>query len=342
MTTPDALEQRLAGLIVPAPDPGRITAHVLSMSVTRPRRHFARVAALAVAVLVIALGALYFVPATDAALADTPIAGDLLRDAGLVGAGNRVTAVGAVSTSSGYRLELVGAYADSTRTVLILHAEPAIWLSASNPELKDQFGRTYMMRSGMGNALTGNLVLQFEALSWPDSITGARIILHMTALAPIACVAAPSANSEGVICSNPGPPVVGSWTLPATIGVDEGTVLALPAPARLGSANFRFTSVVATPATIGVEIDVTGMSFADLYKIIPDGRKGTPAFSTDLIGPDGVTKVAGGGGSSGDDLTGTHIHIHLRWNRDGSAAGDYRLRIAYIGLGEFERVLHIP
>ena len=319
MTTPDALEQRLAGLIVPAPDPGRITAHVLSMSVTRPRRHFARVAALAVAVLVIALGALYFVPATDAALADTPIAGDLLRDAGLV-----------------------GAYADSTRTVLILHAEPAIWLSASNPELKDQFGRTYMMRSGMGNALTGNLVLQFEALSWPDSITGARIILHMTALAPIACVAAPSANSEGVICSNPGPPVVGSWTLPATIGVDEGTVLALPAPARLGSANFRFTSVVATPATIGVEIDVTGMSFADLYKIIPDGRKGTPAFSTDLIGPDGVTKVAGGGGSSGDDLTGTHIHIQLRWNRDGSAAGDYRLRIAYIGLGEFERVLHIP
>jgi hypothetical protein len=32
----------------------------------------------------------------------------------------------------------------------------------------------------------------------------------------------------------------------------------------------------------------------------------------------------------------------LRWNRDGSGAGDYHLRIKYLGLGEFERVLHIP
>jgi hypothetical protein len=118
--------------------------------------------------------------------------------------------------------------------------------------------------------------------------------------------------------------------------------LALPAAAHLASANFRFTSVVATPATIGVEIEVTGISFADLYKVIPDGGKGTPAFSTDLIGPDGVTDMGGGDGRSSDDLTGTQIHIQLRWPRDGSVGGDYHLHIKYVGLGGFDRVLHIP
>ena len=123
--------------------------------------------------------------------------------------------------------------------------------------------------------------------------------------------------------------------------MDEGTVLALPAPARLGSANFRFTSVVSTPATIGVDIEVTGISYADLLKIIPDGRKGTPAFSVDLIAPDGSMNMAGGGSADfSEDLTG--VHLRFTWPRGASSAGDYRLQIAYLGRGEFDRVLHIP
>jgi hypothetical protein len=36
------------------------------------------------------------------------------------------------------------------------------------------------------------------------------------------------------------------------------------------------------------------------------------------------------------------VHLHFTWPRGTSSAGDYRLRIAYLGLGEFDRVLHIP
>jgi hypothetical protein len=339
--TSDLLEQRLADLTIAAPDAGRITARVLSLAAKRQRRHFGRVAALAVATLGLMLGVLYFVPRTDAVLADTPIAGDLLRDAGLVGVGNRVTAVGAVSTSSGYRLELIAAYADSTRTVLLVHAQPGIEFVGAGPELKDQFGRTYHFSSGSANGLTGNLVLTFEALAWPDAITGARITLVWTAVEPWSCVIPAGGTSVDAVCTK-GQLVTGSWTLPATVGIDEGTVVALPAPARLGAATFRFTSVVSTPATIEVEMEVTGMSFEQLNKTIPDGFKGMPAFSTDLIGPDGVNHMEGGGGTWSDDLLGTHIQIHLTWPRDASAAGDYRLRVTYVGLGEFERVLHIP
>lgn len=338
--TPDVLEQRLASLTMNVPDAGRITARVLSTAAMPRRRHFARAAALAVATLALMLVVLYFVPRADAVLADTPVAGNLLRDAGLAGAGDRVTAVGAVATSSGYRLELVGAYADSTRTVLILHAEPGIWLGGPGPELKDQFGRSYRWGSVIADARTGEVVMTFEALAWPDAITGARITLHWAAIQPVVC-ATPAGDTSGLPVCTPGPPVAGSWTLPAIIGVDEGTVLTLPAPARLGSANFRFTSVVSTPATIGVDIEVTGISYADLLKIIPDGRKGIPAFSVDLIAPDGSMNMAGGGGTDfSEDLTG--VHLHFTWPRSASSAGDYRLQIAYLGRGEFDRVLHIP
>ena len=339
--TLDLLEQRLADMTIAAPDAGRITSRVLSLAAKPHRRRYGRVAALAVATLGLMLGVLYFVPRADAVLADTPIAGDLLRDAGLAGAGDRVTAVGAISTSSGYRLELVGAYADSSRTVLLVHAEPGIEFSGLGPELKDQFGRTYNFSSGSANGLTGNLVLTYDALAWPDAITGARITLSWTAVEPWSCVIPPGGTSIGAVCTK-GQPVTGSWTLPATIGIDEGTVLALPAPAHLGPANFRFTSVVATPATITIGMEVTGMSYEDLYKRVPDGGKGRQLFNIELIGPDGASMGGNGAGSASDNLTGTRIQIGLYWPRSAAPAGDYRLRVTYEGLGEFERVLHIP
>jgi hypothetical protein len=292
--------------------------------------------ALGVATLLIASAVLYFVPAADAALADAPIAGDLLRDAGLLGAGNRVTAVGAVSTSSGYRVELVGAYADSTRTVLLLHAKPAVWLpSFPQPELKDQFGRTYFMGAATGNALTGNVVLEFDPLAWPDAITGARITLHLTELEPVNCVAAPSGNPIDTVC-NSGPSVAGSWTLAATLGVDEGTALALPAPAHLGPATYRFTSVRSTAATIEVDMDITGVTSADLDRRVPDGGKGTAVFNIELLDPTG--SIANGSYSTGEDQQG--VHIQFLGYRFGP--GGYHLHVTYLGSGEFDRVLTVP
>jgi hypothetical protein len=331
----DSLEQRLIDLTVDAPDAGRVTARVLSRTGKARRRPFPRLISLGVATLVIASVIAYFAPAADAVLADTPIAGDLLREAGLIGAGNRVTSVGAVASSSGYRLELVGAYADSTRTVLLLHAEPGIGLSGPGPELTDQFGRTYQWGFGTSNAQTGEVTLQFEALAWPDAITGARITLQWTSVQTAACAMQPGDTSGGPCI------VAGSWTLPAIVGIDEGTVLALPAPARLGSANFRFTSVVSTPATIAVDIEVTGMSFADLTKDVPYGGKVMPLFSVDLVGPDGSMDLGGGGGADFSEGL-VSEHIHASWPRQASSAGDYRIEIAYVGLGQFDRVVHVP
>jgi hypothetical protein len=339
MTT-DALEQRLSDLEIEAPDAGRVSARVLSQTRKPERRQFPRRLALGVAMLLIASAFLYFVPAADAALADAPVAGDLLRDAGLVGAGNRVTAVGAVSESSGVRLELVGAYADSTRTVLLIRANPAIHPLGSkifDVTLTDQFGRSYFTSSGTSNSLTGDVVATFDALAWPDALTGARITLKVAGVT-LACESA-------AFCSEPptGTYVTGSWTLPAIIGVDEGTVLALPAAGQLGSANFRFTSVIATPATIAVEIEVTGMSMMELGKTVDQSKgKGGPALSVDLIGPDGASyNIRGGGGSDVSEGLGS-VRLHFWWPLDASSAGDYRLRVAYAGLGGFDRAVRVP
>jgi hypothetical protein len=333
--TADSLEERLAGLAIEVPDAGRVTARVLASSHARRRRGFPRRIASVVALLLIAASVLYFVPAADSVLADAPIAGDLLRDAGLVGAGNRVTAVGAVATSAGYRLELVGAYADTTRTVLLIHSEPAIWLPVfTQPELRDQFGRTYNMGSASMNALTGNLVMQFDALAWPDGITGARITLYLTAVAPVTCVTAPSGNPADAVCSI-GSAVAGSWTLPATLGVDEGRGLALPAPAHVGPATFRFTSIRSSAATIEIDIDVQGATADDLTQRIPNGGKGKAVFDIQLLAPSGDAV------SGSYEIYGGQRGVYILFVGYRVAPGDYSLQISYRG-GKVDSLLTVP
>jgi hypothetical protein len=336
--TPDVLEQRLADLAIDTPDPGRINALVMSRAARPQRRYVARAVAIGVATIAFMGAVLYFVPAVDVVLADAPIARELLRDAGLLGAGNRVTSVGAVSTSSGYRLELVGAYADSTRTVLLVHAEPPIVLaSIGMPTLTDQFGRSYFVHSVKSNALTGNLVLESEPLGWPDAITGARITLHITSVAAIPCIGLPSVDPADIKC-NPGPPVAGSWTLPATLGVDEGTSLPVPAPAQLGPARFRFTSVRSSAATIAVDFEVTGVTGEELSRRIPDGKKGTAVFTLELLGPNG--EIAGGGAGWRSSSNDPALHMYLLGYR--FAPGEYHLHATYVGYGEFDRVIRVP
>jgi hypothetical protein len=335
--TLDVLEQRLADLAIDTPDPGRITARVLTRSV-RPRRSpVGRVLALGLATVVLMAAILYFAPAVDVVLADAQIGRELLRDAGLVGAGDRVTAVGAASTSSGYRLELVGAYADSGRTVMLIHAEPAIWLAHGPLKLTDQFGRDYQMHGGRGDALTGNLILEFDALAWPDAITGARITLRMTAVEPVTCTDAAPVDPAAVKCSM-GTPVAGSWTLSAILGVDKGSVLATPASAHLGPASFRFTSVRSSAATIVVDIVVTGVTSEELSRRIPDGKKGVAVFTIELFGPNGERVGGGGGwhGSSNDKA----LHMYLQGYR--FAPGEYHIHATYLGYGEFDRVIRVP
>jgi hypothetical protein len=325
MTT-DLLEERLQKLSVEAPDAGRVATRVLSRASRRQASRLPRVAAAGLATVALLVLVAYFVPAADTALASVPIAGDMLRDAGLVGAAGRITSVGSQSSSSGYRLTLVGAYADSARTVLLLHADPPILFTPTPIVVTDQFGRTYQYQNSTSNTQTGDSVLQFEPLAWPDAITGARITLHVSSVQP--------ADQSG-----PGPAVAGTWTLPATLGVDEGTTLALPERATLGPAHYRFTSVSYTPATVAIDMEVTGVSFSYLALEIPTGL-GKPmlAFNIDLIDPNG--QVINGSSSMSDDLLG-RTQIHFNGFRLG-ASGRYVLRVSYVGAGQFERVLTIP
>jgi hypothetical protein len=324
--TAELLEERLLNLSVETPDAGRVAARVLSRASRRRARRLPRALAAGVATTVLVVLVAYFVPAADTAVASVPFAGDLLRDAGLVGAADRITSVGSEATSSGYRLKLVGAYADSTRTVLLLHADPPIdFGSPLAMQLTDQFDRSYFWQGGTANLKTGDSVLQFDALGWPDAITGARITLHLSSVH--------TADQTG-----PGQPVAGSWTLPATVGVDQATPLPSPADADLGPAHFHFTSVSYTPATISIDIDVTGVTSAWLGRIIPDGGKGAPALTINLFDPSG--KIINGSGSSGNDTFGA-VHMQFLGFRLGRS-GKYVLRVSYTGVGQFERVLTIP
>jgi hypothetical protein len=334
----DLLEQRLADLAVDTPDPGRVTAFVMSRTARPGRRHLARAVALGVATVTLMAAVLYFAPAADVVLADTPIARELLRDAGLLGAGNRVTSVGVVSTSSGIRLQLIGAYADSTRTVLLVHAEPAVRPSGLGPTdtLTDQFGRTYFINGSMTNGLTGNIVFYTEPLAWPDAITGARITLRLSAVMPIICAGSASVDPAGVKCTE-GPPVAGTWTLPATLGVDEDTTLPLPAPAQLGPASFRFISVRSSAATIAIDIEVTGVTQEELSRRIPDGKKGKQALTIMVLGPNGEWA---NGNAPGAPPNEKGVHLHVYGYRFGP--GEYHIHATYVGYGEFDRVMRVP
>jgi hypothetical protein len=322
----DRLEQRLTNLAVESPDPGGVTARALSLS-ARPRRlHVPRAISTGVALLALVAGVAYFVPAADLAVADVPLAGDLLQDAGLIGARDRITYVGAESKSSGYKLTLVAVYADSTRTVLLLHSDPPIDLGfPTSLQLSDQFGRTYNWQGGTANTLSGDSSLQFDPLGWPDSLTGARLTLHFSSVATV--------EETGI-----GTAVPGSWTLTATIRIDQAVSLQLPAPADLGPAHFRFTSVSYTPATIAVEMDVSGVSPGDLNRMVPGyGGKAGPALMTDVIDPNGEVID----GESTDAPSGGAYHVEFFGFRQ-SGAGKYIVRVSYYGEGQFERVLTIP
>jgi len=320
MTT-ELLERRLEALSLAVPDAYRVTDLVLR---TRRRRQVAAIPRLslsAAAALVVALLVAYFVPAADVAIAQVPLAGDLLREAGLVGAHDRITWVDAESDSAGHRVSLKGAYADSTRTVFLMHVDPP----AARPEglmtrLTDQFGRSYRMQSSISDASSGDVILEFEGLAWPDTLTGARATVHIEALL---------LDDETL--------VRGHWDLTATLSVDDQRSLPAPAAGATGNVRYTFTNAGYTPATVVVDIVVAGASPQDLERIIPDGSKGTSVFEIAMTDPHG-TLITGSYGIT-DDPAGARVHF-VAYRVGGG--GDYTLRVSYAGEGSFERVIKIP
>lgn len=313
----DPLEVRLIGLQVETPDARLLSARVLASRGKGSPRPIWRPPAVALATIALFVLILYFAPVAASVVAGVPIGGDLLREAGLVGAAGRVTSVGASSASSGYRLTLLGAYADSERTVLLLHAAPAI-SPGSDVTLTDQFGRSYAGVSGFGDARTGDLVLQFEPLAWPDTVVGARITLRIGHVRSFYFDAATGNWTFG-------PLVAGDWNLPAILSVEGAATLPSPPGGTVGGVDCTFSNVRASSATVVVDVEMHGLTPDDLDYRIPDGAKGTAVFDVELLDPRGnqvamswqLDPVAGG--------TVVHV-IGVR-----ESPGDYDLRVSYKG-----------
>lgn len=331
-----SLEDRLTDLDLRMPD--TLVPRVLAQAAEpgarrmRPVRHRPRWVTVALAVvllIVVVSGASFYAPRFAQTLADAPIVGTALgpalRSIGLASLQGRFTALDSRATSSGYTVRLVAGYADSNATVLVLRVEPPDHDLFGQAQLTDQFGRTIQLHTGMSDQLTGDNVLVFDGIPWPDSILGARLRLHASVLEALP----------------DGQPVMGDWTLEGTIPVESGRALPLPAPGMLGDSTFRFTKVEATNATLGIHMEISGPLARQLDRAIgseiPGVSKPHEAFSTDLVDASGRSATAPYGATSSGigptQFSAVWVITH---------PGDYRLRIAYEGVGSFERTITIP
>ncbi len=330
------LEDRLTELDLRMPDTlvPRILAQAAQtgerdVASARRRSRWATAAIAMVLLIVVVSAASVYAPRFAQALADAPIVGTAigpaLRSVGLAGLQGRFTALDSRATSSGYTVRLVAGYADTNQTVLVLKVEPADHDFFVQPRLTDQFGREIAMQGGMSDQFTGDNVLIFNGIPWPDSLLGVRLRLHAGALGALP----------------DGQPVTGDWTLQGTIAVESSRALPLPAAGMLGDSTFRFTQVQASSATLGIHMEISGPLAKQLDRMVGDTIPGVAkpheAFSYDLVDASGSAAT----GISGSTSTGIGpAQFAATWVI--THPGDYRLRIAYEGVGSFERTITIP
>lgn len=224
-----------------------------------PRRPVAVLAAALALFVFVNLAAAYLAPSYSRALADAPlvgaVSGRILQTLGLNEA--TATALNDVSVSNGHTLRLVAGYADGLRTVLFVQVDgkgltgdpkqygqhPGDYgVSADGWTLTDQFGHSYQ-----GSGISGLTTMSFEPLTWPASIVGARLTLHIDTLAGY--------------WSNTLVELHGSWTLHGTLVQEPVHKLQLPLPIRTTNATYTFTSVRATNTYMEVRWTVTGPAF---------------------------------------------------------------------------------
>jgi hypothetical protein len=130
-----------------------------------------------------------------------------------------------------------------------------------------------------------------------------------------------------------------TWELHGTLLPDEGTDLPLPGPGDLGSARVTFTKARALPAAVVVEVEMSGITFAEITERIPDGLKGRPAFWVRLIDSGGQERrlLSGDGGSTGSGGT-----ARQQWLWEVTGPGRYELVLTWEGRGTLTRTLVVP
>jgi hypothetical protein len=143
-------------------------------------------------------------------------------------------------------VKLIGAYADSERTVLFLevdgqpHGIPNKQQSCCYAEatLTDQFGHSYQ-----GSYAVDALAPTFNPLVPPASNLGARLTLHISSLMP----------------TGPGfSEITGDWELHLTLIRQAGIVLPLPAPVTANGVTYTFTSLHLSQFQLKVNYTLSG------------------------------------------------------------------------------------
>jgi hypothetical protein len=261
---------------------------------------------------------LYFSPATAAALADAGPAGfsrEILDNFGL-GTEN-ITAQNSSATSSRYTVHLVGAYADSIRTVVLLKMDPGGFI-ASLPQLSDQFGTSYHGSNGEGNLLSGDQVMSFEPASWLASGAGMRFTLTFNEIYLL-----------------DGRRVAGSWTVKGVVLLKSGKMLQSPPSGALGSGAVTFTEVRYVGRVVSIQAEVRGVSLDGEVPPVKPGTKPSPRFQAELVPAGGApAKLPNSfGWSSAGDVTKLQL---LFVNVD---PGTYNLVLSLAGEDELQRTL---
>jgi hypothetical protein len=262
---PDGLVDRAVAAATRAPD----RAHVAKPIPMAARVTLGRAAALVVAILFVNLVAAYFAPKYGQALADAPLMGGLtspvLRFSGLDG--SQITHLDVSASSSGHTIKVVGAYADTDRTVLLLevdgkpHGLPMKDAACCYAEgtLVDQFALEYQhIYSADAMAMT------FAPLAGPASQLGARLKLHITRLLGL---------------SPEFPATSGDWSLNVTLIQQAGKVLANPAPMTANGITYTVKSVHLSGMQLHIDFSLSGPPVDAQRKLVYETK--SPPFSDD-------------------------------------------------------------
>jgi hypothetical protein len=262
---PDGLVDRAVAAATRAPD----RAHVAKPIPMAARVTLGRAAALVVAILFVNLVAAYFAPKYGQALADAPLMGGVtspvLRFSGLDG--SQITHLDVSASSSGHTIKVVGAYADTDRTVLLLevdgkpHGLPMKDAACCYAEgtLVDQFALEYQhIYSADAMAMT------FAPLAGPASQLGARLKLHITRLLGL---------------SPEFPATSGDWSLNVTLIQQAGKVLANPAPMTANGITYTVKSVHLSGMQLHIDFSLSGPPVDAQRKLVYETK--SPPFSDD-------------------------------------------------------------
>jgi hypothetical protein len=265
---PDGLVDRAVAGATRAPD--RTHAPAQQIRIAR-RVILVRGAALVVAILFVNLLGAYFAPRYGQALADAPfvggVAAPVLRYSGLDA--SEITKLNVSATSAGHTIKLVGGYADTERTVLLMEfdGKPHQVPSKSNHDpccfaegtLTDQFALQYQRVNSFDNQTA-----TFEPVRGPASRVGARLTLHITTL------------------HTNGPETVsGDWWLTVTLFQQAGKVLATPGPVTVNGITYTIKSVRLSGTQVNIQFYLSGPRIEEYRKLAYETK--TP----DSAGPDG-------------------------------------------------------